>query len=147
MQSHVRLQYLDDPTCAFLQSQTFEHDIVGGRLLDIDKGVLSIVGFEDVWVDLVTDFASKGPPIDGLARMCPILALLRLQPVLEADVVDVADTSTALANGEERVLNDVVAVPAESAEGFFIFFDCCSWRVRPLVIVFRPICLALFVFF
>ena len=92
------LQYLDDPTCAFFESQTLEHDIVSVGFLDIDKRVLSIIGLEDVRVDLVADLATEGPPVYGLARVCPILALLRLQPVLEADVVDKPDASTALAN-------------------------------------------------
>ena len=92
------LQYLDDPTGAFLEGQTLEHDIVSVGLRDINKGVLSIIGLEDVWVDLVADLAPEGPPVNGLARVRPILALLRLQPVLEADVVDKPHASTALAN-------------------------------------------------
>ena len=98
MNTHVRLQYLDNPTSTFLKCQTLEHDIVSVGFLDIDKRVLSIIGLEDVRVDLVADLATEGPPVYGLARVCPILALLRLQPVLEADVVDKPDASTALAN-------------------------------------------------
>ena len=66
--------------------------------MDIDKRVLSAISLEDVRVDLVADFAAEGPPVYGLANTCPILALLRLQPVLEADVMDESDASAALAN-------------------------------------------------
>ena len=92
------LQYLDDPTSAFLKSQTFKHDIVRRRFLDIDKRVLSAIGLEDIRVNLVADFAAEGPPVYGLAHSCSVLALLRLQPVLEADVMDKPDASTAFAN-------------------------------------------------
>ena len=66
--------------------------------MDIDKRVLSAISLEDVRVDLVADFAAEGPPVYGLAHSCSVLALLRLQPVLEADVMDESDASAALAN-------------------------------------------------
>ena len=94
----MRLQYLDDPTSAFLKSQTFKHDIVRRRFLDIDKRVLSAIGLEDVRINMVANFAAEGPPVYSLAHSCSVLALLRLQPVLEADVMDKSDASTALAN-------------------------------------------------
>ena len=98
MDTHVRLQYLDDPTSAFLKGQTLEHDIIRGGLLNVDKRVLSAIGLEDVRVNLVADLAPESPPVYGLAHTCLALALLRFQPVLEADVMDKPDTSTAFAN-------------------------------------------------
>ena len=94
----MRLQDLDDPTGAFLKSQTLEHDIVRVGFLDIDKRVLSTIGLEYVRVNLVAYLASEGPPVYGLAHTCLALALLCLEPVLEAYVMDKSDASAALAN-------------------------------------------------
>ena len=98
MDTHVRLQYLDDPTSTFLKCQTLEHDIIRGGLLDVDKRVLPAVSLEDVRVNLVADLAPESPPVYGLAHTCLALALLRFQPVLEADVMDKTNAATAFAN-------------------------------------------------
>ena len=94
----MRLQYLDDPTSAFLKCQTLEHDIIRGGFLNVDKRVLPAIGLEDVRVNLVADLAPESPPVYGLAHTCLALALLRFQPVLEADVMDKPDAATAFAN-------------------------------------------------
>ena len=73
----MRLQNLDDPTSAFLKGQTLKHDIIRGRLLNVDKRVLSAIGLEDVRVNLVADLAPESPPVYGLAHTCLALALLR----------------------------------------------------------------------
>ena len=120
MDAHVRLQNLNDPTCALLEGKRFEHNIVAVRFFDVYEGVFTPVCLKDVRVNLMANFTTERAPVDSPARECSILALLRLEPVLEAYVVDVADASTALANGEQRVLQHVIAVPAEATESFVI---------------------------
>ena len=73
--------------------------------MNVDEGVFPPVCFENVRVNLLADFAAERAPVDCPAREAAILALLRLEPVLEADIVDVADASTAFADREQWVLN------------------------------------------
>ena len=72
--------------------------------MNVDEGVFPPVCLENVRVNLLADFAAERAPVDCPAREATILTLLRLEPVFEADVVDVADASTALADGEQWVL-------------------------------------------
>jgi len=71
----------------------------------------------------VADLAAEAAPVDGPARESTLLCHLRLQPVLEARVVNVAHTATAFADGQEWVLNLVATVPAKAAEHFLIIFN------------------------
>ena len=73
--------------------------------MNVDEGVFPPVCLENVRVNLLTDFTAECAPVDCPACEAAILTLLGLKPVLEADVVDVADAATALADREQRVLN------------------------------------------
>ena len=94
----MRLQNLNNSTCALFQCQTFKHNVIAIGLLDVDKGVLAPVCLEDIWIDLLTYLATKSSPVDGPTSESPVLVLLRLQPVLQAYVVDVADTTATFAD-------------------------------------------------
>ena len=73
--------------------------------MNVDEGVFPPVCLENVRVNLLADFAAERAPVDCPAREAAILTLLGLEPVLQADVVDIADASAALADGEQWVLN------------------------------------------
>lgn len=85
-------------TRTLFQCQTFKHNVIAIGLLDVDKGVFAPVRLEDIWINLLTYLATKCSPVDGPASECPVLVLLRLQPVLEADIVDVADSTATFAD-------------------------------------------------
>ena len=79
----------------------------------------------------MTDFTTECAPVDRPTRESAILALLSLQPVFEADIVDIADTATAFADGEKWILDYVGTVPAETTESVIVIraivVNWCCW--------------------
>ena len=71
---------------------------------------------------MLADLTTEGSPVYRPTSESLALALLGLQPVLEANIVDVADTTTAFADREQGVVNGIAAIPAKSAERRIIFF-------------------------
>ena len=134
MYTHVRLQNLNYPTCALLEGERLEHDVITVRFLNVYEGVFPSICLEDVWVNLLTNFAAKSAPVDSPTRECAVLALFSLEPVLEADIVDIAHATTTFADREKRILDHVVTVPTEATERIVIICvvikNLCRWIFR-----------------
>lgn len=65
---------------------------------------------------MVANLTTECAPVVSRTRECYLLCHLGLQPVLQACKVHIPDTSTALADGQQWIVNYVCTVPAESAK-------------------------------
>ena len=113
----------------------------------------------------MANLAAKGSPVDSPAGKGAILALLRLEPVLEASVMDIANATAALADRQEWILNHVRAVPTEPTKRiivvsiviklllggrvcwFGLFLLLCGWLLFVFISLISGSCLIGFAFF
>ena len=110
----------------FVQWHWFEEDVLAASLgfVDVNQFEESLAFLKDIWVALFADFAFKFLPI----VRCDILAVLfhvslRLDPVFEALIVDVAYRAGALACQDQRILIWLLSASAKAAlYGLFTIF-------------------------
>lgn len=89
--------------------------MAGLGLLDVHELVDCVVHLEQVGVGELADLALKGLPVDAAEVVGVSLLHLLGQPVLQAEVVDEADTACAMTGHDARVLLSGVTSPTETA--------------------------------
>lgn len=115
--------HVHHPTRVLLKGQRFEpQEVFVLRDFDINEAVAVAVGFENVRVRCLADFALKlFPHVADLVGLLFNRHLL-LEPELEALVVDEAHGTVALARVEQRVGPCLLAAPADLALDFNAIF-------------------------
>ena len=84
-------------------------------LLDVDQFEKTLALLEDVRVALLADLAFKFLPVVARDILAVLLDVtLRLEPALEAHVVDVADCAGTLARQDEWVVICLLGAPTEA---------------------------------
>jgi len=107
------IDHMNDPTGILFQTKTFQNHIVSIRSVDLCKVVLVALSLEDKWVGRFADLTLKGlPKVSCDVTGNPFLSL-HLDPILQTAIVDVLDSSSALARGKKGVCDWSVCVPAE----------------------------------
>ena len=69
-----------------------------------------------------------------------MLSHFRLQPVLQACVVDVTNSAAALAHSQEWILRRVGTIPTETTENIIVLFFNCRWLL--FLVLLSPVCCA-----
>jgi hypothetical protein len=126
------------PTCVLFKSQALkDHIVTSGtgihvkctiwinqalpiRLLDVNQLVLFPRSLEDVRIGSLAYFAFELSELVTANMGVLFGAALCLNPLLQAMIVDILHTSTALAGGKQRVLFSSLVDPAEAAERKFL---------------------------
>ena len=116
--------------CVFLQSQRFKNQVVSCLLTrvlpwlakildywDVNEVVHFALTLKDVRVRCLADLALKLPEEVATQMRLFLLASLCLHPFLQALVVNLLDSTAALASGQQRILLGGVIDPAEPTEG------------------------------